>query len=240
MGNVKTEAIAVRYVKYSDTMMMAHLYTKEKGMMCFAVSGTHSKRSRLRQSMFLPLTLLEIEYEERHTEIQRLRDAKPSHIFTTMPYDAHRNAVSFFVSEMIYKTQTEPAGDERVFELLRETILKMDDRDVRMGNFHIVFLLRYAEAMGFGLRRETYEEGMKLDMSDGTFTKGGTPLGPMMPEDESETISKLINLGYEDGGKVNIGREMKKRLTLDMVDYYSLHTGMKRELKSLDVLYELF
>ena len=75
--NEKTEAIVLHSIKHSDTSTILHLLTEKFGHLAFAVSGIRGKRSRIKASMLMPLTLLEIDFNNNNKfDLQRISDAK--------------------------------------------------------------------------------------------------------------------------------------------------------------------
>ena len=54
----KFSGIVLRTRKYNDTLMIADIYTAERGRMSFLVPVTHSKRSKVRNVLFQPLSML--------------------------------------------------------------------------------------------------------------------------------------------------------------------------------------
>ena len=54
----KFEGIVLRTLKYSDGLMIADIYTAQRGRMSFLVPVSHSKRTKVRSVLFQPLSML--------------------------------------------------------------------------------------------------------------------------------------------------------------------------------------
>ena len=239
--NEKTEAIVLHSIKHSDTSTILHLLTEKFGHLAFAVSGIRGKRSRIKASMLMPLTLLEIDFNNNNKfDLQRISDAKLLRTFGAIPFDPARNAIAIFIAEVLHKTQREPNPDPAVFALVKETILKLDDPAIHIGNFHLIFLLRYAAALGFAPLADSYSNGLMFNIADGTFGASTSASNLMLDKEESAALNALCSLSYERGSDIAIGRQLKKKITLDLMDFFRLHTNERQEFKSLNVIYELF
>ncbi len=61
MSLQKTRGIVLHHIKYGDSSIIATVYTETLGRKAFMVSGVHSRKSKLKQALFQPLSLLDME-----------------------------------------------------------------------------------------------------------------------------------------------------------------------------------
>jgi DNA repair protein RecO (recombination protein O) len=57
---------------------------------------------------------------------------------------------------------------------------------------------------------------------------------------ESKVIAEMMDLSYEESGRVVLSATLRNLLLVKIIDYYSLHLGISLQVKSLEVLHELF
>ncbi|MBO6005734.1 MAG: hypothetical protein J6P49_02605, partial [Paludibacteraceae bacterium] len=105
---------------------------------------------------------------------------------------------------------------------------------------HLIFLLRYATALGFAPLADSYSNGLMFNIADGTFGSSTSASNLLLDKDESAALNALFALSYVRVADITIGRQLKKKITLDLIDFFRLHTNERQEFKSLNVIYELF
>lgn len=235
-----TQALFLHHVKHSDSGVILHLYTLSHGHIPFIANGIHSRRSLFKASMLMPLTTFDVRFTlNTKNPIQRLADVAVIAPFRTVPFDPQRNALSVFIAEVVYRTQTSAVPDPPLFNLLLHTTRCLDDPDCPIGNFHLIFLLRYANALGFSPLFEDFCNGARLNVNDGTFSSLSNG-GLLLERNESEAIAALTKVDYRNGNSIRLPMEMKKRIVKDLLDFIMIHSEHKSEIHSLEVIGRLF
>ena len=80
----KTRGIFLHAVKYSETSLIATIYTEVYGRQSFIINGVHSKSSPVKASAFQPLYLLDLEiYYKAGKDIFIALDAASSEFFNS-------------------------------------------------------------------------------------------------------------------------------------------------------------
>jgi DNA repair protein RecO (recombination protein O) len=94
--------------------------------------------------------------------------------------------------------------------------------------------------MGFAPTNNYNENQRFFDMASGNFT-GTMPLHQSYLEPgESIFFKEFMDIPYEEAGKIKLSAAVRNRLLQKMVEYYSLHLGIRLQIKSLEILGELF
>jgi len=57
----KTQGIALHYTKYSESSVIAKIFTKNFGLKSCIINGVRKKKSKSKLGLLRPLTLLDIE-----------------------------------------------------------------------------------------------------------------------------------------------------------------------------------
>ena len=103
-----SKAIVLSAIKYGDTSRIVRLYTDQFGLISVLINSVSSKKSAVRSSMLLPLTLLEIIHTHKGDDkLDRIKEAKMDLTYTSIPYDAVRNAIALFLAELFGKVLRE-------------------------------------------------------------------------------------------------------------------------------------
>ena len=64
----KTRGIVLHTVKYSETSVIAKIYTERFGLVSYIIKGVRSVKSKTKASLLRPLTLLEMEVANRENK----------------------------------------------------------------------------------------------------------------------------------------------------------------------------
>ena len=99
----KTQGIALSYLRYRETSIIARVYTEEFGLQSYIVNGVRSAKSKNnRIALFQPLTLLEmVVYYKNDRDLHRLSEVKTNHPFQSLPFEVAKSTIALFVTEML-------------------------------------------------------------------------------------------------------------------------------------------
>ena len=118
-------------------------------------------------------------------------------------------------------------------------MLWLDDATSDYVNFPIEFSLGLSRYLGFFPNFDAYIEGSSFDLLDGNFKKTQNDIYQIDPE----LSRKFYHIGTSTLGDFQNNRlsNSDRRQLLDaIVMYYKLHTENIRDIKSLEVLREVF
>lgn len=237
----KTQAIILHAVKYSENSLIVHAYTREHGRMAYVVNGSKSKKSALRASMLQALSVIELETDfNPRKELQRIKESRLSYAFTSIPYDPAKNALALFMAELIYRSMREPHADPDLFDFLLHSVCQLDENESGLGNFHLSFLMQFSQYMGFAPQHDSYTENAHFDLQNGIFTTQIQAFGQYLNRADSHIFSKICQFNYQNMGAYQLTKEDKRAQLEHVLTYYKLHVPHFSNIKSLDVMYQLF
>src|SRR3712207_6955122 len=82
---VKTRAIVVGTVKYGDRKVIVDMFTEARGRLSFIASVSSSPQGRLRKLYLQPLTLLDLEFDDRaNHRLLTIRELHPFAPYVSM------------------------------------------------------------------------------------------------------------------------------------------------------------
>jgi len=237
---IRTRAIILHALKYTESSVIVHTYTEEHGRMAYMVNGARSKKSVLRSGLLQPLSIVELETEFNHKkDIQRIKESSIGYAFTSIPYDPSKNALSLFIAELLYRAFKEPHADKSVYLFLSQSICILDIAENGIGNFHLVFMMQLSRFLGFEPHAETISEHAYFDLQNGIFT-AQQGFSQYLDQSDSRLFAALIPINYENMGQIRFTKEEKARLLSGLLAYYKLHVSNFTHIKSLDVMSQLF
>jgi DNA repair protein RecO (recombination protein O) len=228
-------------LKYGDNGKIVTVYTEAFGRSNFLLQGIHAKKSTGKANLLQPLFMLEMEVDHRQgRELQRARELKICHPFQTVPFDIVKSSQAIFIAEILYKVLKEEETRIELFHFLSHSFQIFDLLREGIANFHLSFLIQLTRYMGFAPANNRNEERIYFDMASGIFEQNKPQHNFYLNPEESYHVSELLNTSYEKIGNITIPSAMRNMLLIKMIDYFSLHLGIRLQVKSLDVFHELF
>ncbi|MEO0733666.1 MAG: recombination protein O N-terminal domain-containing protein, partial [Bacteroidota bacterium] len=98
---LKTRALIFRATKYGDSSIILEVYTEQRGIRKYIISGVRKARSRTPASLVQPLNLVDlVAYEREGKDLQRIKEVRPAHVYTRIPFDVYRGTVGLFMLEV--------------------------------------------------------------------------------------------------------------------------------------------
>ena len=237
----KTEGIILHGIKYGDSGRIVTVYTEAFGRSSFLLQGIHAKKSTGKANLLQPLFLLDMEVDHRQgRELQRARELKICHPYQSVPFDVVKSSQAMFLAEMLYRVLKEEEARPELFQFLSHSLQIFDlMRDVN-ANFHLSFLIQLTRYLGFAPTNNWSEDRSFFDMASGIFAENRPPHPYFLDPAESRILSEFVNTSYEELGNIALSASTRNQLVLKITDYFSLHLGIRLQIKSLDVLRELF
>ncbi len=236
-----SRGLVLRTIKYKDDAHIVDIYTEEEGTVSFLVRVSTSRRATVKSRLFRPMAMLHVEWNKHPaSRLQRIKAARPDYIDVSIAFDAYKTSIALFLAEFLHCALREAPADRPLYAYLRASVVWLDLCAHSFANFHLVFLLRMTRFLGIYPNLSHHGEGQYFDLETGQFTDQ-PPLHNhfLMPADAAR-LPLLMRMNYDTMHLFRFGREERQRLLTAINDYYRLHLPAFPDLKSLDVLHELF
>ncbi|PHN01739.1 DNA repair protein RecO [Flavilitoribacter nigricans] len=238
---LKTRGIVFRAIKYSETSLIVDIYTEARGLRKYIVSGVRKAKSSVSAGLFQVMSLVEIvAYEREGKDLNRLKEIRPAYIFTGIPFDLRKGAVGLFMAEVARKTIRESEENPSLFDFFFRSFQHLDQTDQPVVNLHLHFMLELSTFLGFTPGGDHTEETPYFDLQEGVFV-GETGSHPYFLEESLAVyLYQLLESSMESSHGVKIGREERRKLLLNLLDYYRLHLEGFPEINAHLILQEVF
>ncbi len=238
---IKSRAIVLRAMKYGDSRLIVDMFTEEQGRVSFAVSVSKSPKGRMKKPLFMPMTIVEVNYDFRmKSELQKLRDIRIFLPLTSLSMHPYKLSIGLFISEfLLYATRGE-RENRPLFNFVAFSLEWLDGVDDGFSNFHLVFMIRLTRFLGFSPNTDSGVEGGYFDLLNACFTSEMPLHGHFLHPHEASKIGLLMRLNFQTMHLCAMSREERNRCTEVILEYYRLHVPGFPTMKSLDVLKELF
>ena len=234
----KTKGIVLHTVKYSETSIIAKIYTEKLGLVSYMVKGVRSSKSTSKASMLQPLTLLDMEVSHRENkQLQYIKEFRRDFVYRSIPFDTIKSTVAIFLLELISKSIREHEQNSEMFEFIYESLCVLDQSQKMNPDFHLLFLVHFTRHLGFVPHGNYSEQNPFFEMTEGFFIKQQSELN-VMSRVESKLLNDLMQANPFDSTPLKITRQERKQMMANLIRYYQLHLE-NFSLKSPDILEEI-
>ncbi len=237
----KTRGIVLHTLKYGEDSLIVSVYTLHRGAMTFVVKVPRGKHARMKTQLLRPLTVLDmdIEYRER-LQMQKIKEMHVALTYTSLPYEPLKEAVAMFLGEALYYALKKEGMNHPLFEFLEHSLEWFDLAEQDYANFHLCLLIQLTRHLGFFPNLQDAEQNALFDLVEGCFVYVIPHHGQYLSADEAAFMAKLLKMNYATMHRVHLNRAQRGRILRILNLYYRVHIPEYPELKSLDVLAELF
>ncbi len=237
----KTRGIVLHYIKYGESSIIAHIYTESFGRQAYIINGIRSKRSSIRLSHFQPLTILDLEcYYKPGRDIQRIKEIKNNIPLIHIQNEINKSTVALFIAEILYKTLHEAESNHTMFEFLASSIQFLDVMTEGVSNFHLVFLIQFSKYLGIFPQR-TFQVSEKQEVNEKMlFYTDDIRIFSDLPQFIKITFDDLNEKSFQDLDKINIKHQNRQILLEKLLEYYKLHFENIGQVKSLQIMKDIF
>jgi DNA repair protein RecO (recombination protein O) len=223
----KTKGIVINYLKYRESSLLVTIYTAEFGISSYVENGVRSAKAKHKIALFQPLTLLELEvYHKPGKGLHRISEAKCYYPYRKIPFDIAYSSIALFLTEVLGKVLREEEANPVLFDFLEDSFQVLDQGLGSMENFHLQFLWKLSEFLGFHAGR--------VQEFVGQLREAGVP---GISDLDPGAVQALFDSDY--GQVVGINRLQRAAILRALIYYYGLHIESFGELRSLQVLQEV-
>ncbi|MBR0533756.1 MAG: DNA repair protein RecO C-terminal domain-containing protein [Bacteroidales bacterium] len=228
--------IVLNLTKYGDSSLVVHCIDSACGRCSYMLRGV-GRSKRVTMGSLHNLAILDIvSVANPRSSMSLIKEYEPAVHLSSLRSDMDKNAIAMFISELLYRTIVGQNNDERLFSWLCSAITLLDaagkDEDIakpsgtNIANFHLWFLAGFCTVMGFGPTREGLFDGCDL-LQSARF-------------DNLALLRQFAAAEFPDAMAIPLTGARRRDFCERMIRYISYHLGINLNLRSLDVLHELY
>ncbi|HEY9551052.1 MAG TPA: DNA repair protein RecO [Prevotella sp.] len=237
----KTKAIVLHSLKFGDSQLIVEILTETYGRVSFIQQLSKTSKAKIKKQCFQPLTLLDVEFDFRqNAKLQRLKTVTISTPFSDIPFNPYKLSISLFLADFLNYSTRREQQNEPLFNYIWAGIEWLDTSQGSISNFHLVFMMRLAKFLGFSPNLDDATEHSYFDLRNACFTTVAPLHTEFLQPIEAQRIHTLMRMNYETMHLFKMSRTQRNRCTEIILGYYALHIPGFPELKSFEVLKDLF
>ncbi len=237
-----TKGIVLSHLNYSETSVIAKIYTENYGLQSYIIKGIRKSKSKTKLSLLEHLSLIEIVayHKENSPGIRIVKEIKSVYRFQSIPYDIGKSSIALFINEILYKSLHEEEKNPALFEFLYHSIQMLDVTPERYADFHLLFMVQYSKYLGFFPRNNYDAKNRFFNLTEGVFQSVQPINAEYLEYPLSEVIFKMLNTSFEDITVLNLNKTNRSILLDKMILFYRLHHSGFNKINSHLVLQEVF
>lgn len=235
---VTTQAIVLHALKYSDTSLIVKMYTRSSGIKSYLLRGVlSSKKGKINAAYFQTLSLLEVVANHKQGgALSSLSEVRVAYPYQTLQSDFFKNAIGFFLSEVLLQVLNEEEENPNLFEFISAMLQWLDVHD-QVANFHLYFLLQLTRYLGF-FPDEIQEDALFFDLIEGSFVVDSISVD-VIDGEQLALFKRFLKSDLTEISAIKMTKATRLQLLQKILIFYQLHSEGFRKLKSLEVLTQL-
>ncbi|MCP9236711.1 DNA repair protein RecO [Lewinella sp. JB7] len=234
---LKTRGIIFRSTKYGDSSLILEVYTEERGIRKYIVSGVRKARSSTPASKLQLMNLVDlIAYERPGKELTRLKEVQPALIYTRIPFEVERGTIGLFMLEVARNSIREAEQNPALFAFLFDSFAFLDTTSGPTNNFHLHFLLELTAHLGFLPSGDQGPATPLFDLREGQFIGGFPGHTEYLADARAALMYRLLHADRRELATIKTSREERSGLLTDLLRYYRYHIEGMKEINSLGIL----
>lgn len=237
----QTRGIVLHTLPYSDTSLIAKIYTERFGLQSYILSGARSKRGKAKGNLLQPLTQVDmvVMHKERNS-LQRITEISCRQPYQHLHESPLKTGVALFLAEILYKSIREEESNLPLFEFLSGSLHILDLQEEGMANFHLCFLIQLSKYLGFFPHENEQGAPAYFDLQEGIF-KPFEPHHPYyMAKPQAQLLEQLLVSTYDNLSALSFSNIERRDLLAQLILYYELHLDSMKDVKSHKVLEAIF
>ncbi|MBR0037507.1 MAG: DNA repair protein RecO [Bacteroidales bacterium] len=239
----KTKGIVLCAIPYNDRTQFVHFYTELFGKLTCRITIGRIHRGGGQRTLYAPLSVLDLVLEgHNNQEILKIKEAQ----LLRSPYllsmsDPAKTAQCLYMAELLDKTIGEVGEtNPKLWDFISQSIELLELTQNGSANFHLVFTTRLCHLIGFHVDNQAYRQGMQFDISEGVFTALPIYHPYYLTAESAHWLHRLLETNFSNLSDLQLTREQRNTLLEMMLTFLRIHMPETGNLRSVDVLKELF
>ena len=234
----ETNAIVLRTIKYSETSVIAHIYTEQFGNGSYIMNNVRTNHSKM--AMFQPLSFVHISVVRKKTpkQIHRITNISFQLVPTDITANVFKSTIALFVGEITDKVFNEEERCDAVFQYLKSFVFLLEESKTNFANLHILYLLHLTRFLGFFPQNNFTPQTNIFSLLNSQFISPNG-LHENLSLEQSRLFSLIIN-SEELTDVLELNRQERQQLLDILLLYYDYHICKTQQLTSLGILKMVF
>lgn len=230
----KSEGLVIRTIKYSESTLIAKIFTRQHGLLSFFIPGARSGKKTALGNILQPTHYLLLDYNyQSNKNLLHIKECRLGQIHYTLMTDFVRKSIAIFYIEVLSKCIHEGEINTSLFDFMKYEyeILDTSTSNASLSLSPHRFLLGLAMQLGFYPHIDTegayfhLSEGVFVHYADGSYT---------LDANSSNHLRQILS-----GAELTISFVPRKILLQHLLSYFQLHIPGFGAIQSVEILHEI-
>jgi DNA repair protein RecO (recombination protein O) len=237
----KTKGIILHQIKYTDSGVIAQVYTRDFGRQSIMIKGMRSRKSGKHNVLFQPMFILDLIFYYRESRgIQVLKEFSVSYSPAEIYADVKKSCIAVFLAEILTSVLKEESPNFELFDYIEDSIKYLDKCDSGFANFHIAFLIGLSSFLGFEPGTRDDPEKKYFDLLNGTFVSMPPLHSAYADPHVSDILAEFFKVSFDQMRSIPLTGSLRNEVLETIIRYFSIHLPGLKKVNSLDILKEIF
>ncbi len=235
-----SRGIVFHQLKYSETSIIAKIYTEKFGIQSYIIKGARRKKSKATAGNLQHLSLVELTANHKEkSNIHHLNEIRPAYQYSSIPYDIRKSSILLLLNEVLYRSIKEEESNPELFDFIFNSLQWLDLRESGFANFHLVFLLKLSKYLGFFPKGNYSEFSTYFNIESGCFEMQKPMHENYFKEKIASQFSQLSQISFENMLELSLNNTSRNNILANIIDYYQIHVPNLGTPKTLKILKEV-
>jgi DNA repair protein RecO (recombination protein O) len=234
---MSTKGVVLHCMDYSETSIIARVYTEQLGLQSYIAKGVRKKGARIKRNLFAPLSIIQLIANHKEGDgLRLLRDASCEYQLNGIATDMAKTAVSIYISELLTRSVPAQMADPNLYDFIEDAILSLDRATGSISGFPLSFTIGMTQFLGFDPHNNFSADSSYFDMVGGNFCQHPPDHPYYFCSPLSNSLSEVLtalSIGVES---IKTDYTTRTELLSKMLEYFRIHIPTFGEIKSVQVL----
>jgi DNA repair protein RecO (recombination protein O) len=234
---LSTKGVVLHSIDYSETSIIAKVYTEQLGLQSYIAKGVRKKGARMKRNLFAPLSIIQLIANHKEGDgLRVMREASCEHQLNNIATDMAKTAVSIYISELLTRAIPSQMSDPNLFHFIEDAILELNACTGSVSGFPLGFTVGLTQFMGLDPHNNFDAGNSYFDMIGGNFSPHPPDHAYYFSSPLSNNFSEILKV--VNAGVISIKADYRTRIELltRMLEYFRIHIPTFGEIKSVQVL----
>jgi DNA repair protein RecO (recombination protein O) len=213
--------------------------------MSFMTPFARGRRTGSGAAFWAQLSQVEFQADIRpQGKLAKPQDVRFYYNYMDLPFSPLKSSIAMFVSEFLCAARRSEGENLPLYKYVETSLRWLDVADTKnqssgVANFHLVFLMHLSRFLGIYPNLENCHCPY-FDLVAGEYCERQPAHSHFLRDEEARVLPLLFRMDYGTMHVYRFNRQQRQRSLEVLLDYYRIHIPQFPQLKSLEVLVELF
>ncbi len=251
MKLLKTKGIVLKTFSYSESSCITKIFTKDYGVVSCLVRGAKKSTSKVRKPYLNELSILDLVIKNSSkSDLSYISEVKFDYNYSFLNSankDLAKNCIFMLINEFLLNIINDASSTDELFDFVYDSLVELDKTNKISPDFHIIFITKIMYFLGIDISFDDYDTKQVIDIRDGKLKiqteeqKNLDIYNPyIIPSKFVEIIYQAKNSNLNDRLSSCKSGKTRREATDYILKFYQYYYPNIKDLKSLDILKELF